>query len=152
MRHFLIRHPINQYIFCLDLLQRNEQLFFKLLSENTAELMLIVYTPTFSEACKDFWLQVFKKPVGLFVTINEQGHVLDVLSNWMDGGVVHRNSFIIMPVYTTVYMPTPTLSKTDCASTNFVEQRVFTWREIFSKMPSHLAAIWLGLGLVGRVG
>ena len=81
MRHFLIRHPINQYIFCLDLLQRNEQLFFKLLSENTAELMLIVYTPTFSEACKEFWLQVFKKPVGLFVTINEQGHVLDVLSN-----------------------------------------------------------------------
>jgi malate dehydrogenase (oxaloacetate-decarboxylating)(NADP+) len=73
--------PLNQYMYLVDLLDRNEKLFYKLLSENTMELMPIVYTPTVGLACQKFGL-AFKRPQGLFITIHDKGHVLDVLKNW----------------------------------------------------------------------
>jgi len=65
----------------VDLLERNEKLFYKLLSENTEELMPIVYTPTVGLACQKFGL-AYKKPMGLFISIHDQGHVYEVLRNW----------------------------------------------------------------------
>ena len=53
--------PLNQYMYMVDLLDRNERLFYKLLSENTMELMPIVYTPTVGLACQKFGL-AFKRP------------------------------------------------------------------------------------------
>ena len=53
--------PLNQYMYMVDLLDRNEKLFYKLLSENTMELMPIVYTPTVGLACQKFGL-AFKRP------------------------------------------------------------------------------------------
>jgi len=78
--------PLNQYMYLVDLLDRNEKLFYKLLSENIMELMPIVYTPTVGLACQKFGL-AFKRPQGLFITIHDKGHVYDVLKNWPEKDV-----------------------------------------------------------------
>merc|ERR1711902_64382 len=78
--------PLNQYMYMIELLERNEKLFYKLLAENTEELMPIVYTPTVGLACQKFGL-AFKRPQGLFITIHDKGHVLDVLKNWPEQDV-----------------------------------------------------------------
>ena len=78
--------PLNKYMFMADLLERDERLFYKVLSENTEELMPIVYTPTVGLACQKFGL-AFKRPKGLFITIHDKGHVYDVLKNWPEQDV-----------------------------------------------------------------
>ena len=72
--------------YMVDLLDRNEKLFYKLLSENIMELMPIVYTPTVGLACQKFGL-AFKKPQGLFISIHDKGHVYDVIKNWPERDV-----------------------------------------------------------------
>ena len=65
----------------MDLVQRNERLFYKLLSENTKELMPIVYTPTVGLACQRYSF-ILRRPQGMFISIKDAGHVYDVLRNW----------------------------------------------------------------------
>ena len=78
--------PLNKYMFMADLLERDERLFYKVLSEHTEELMPIVYTPTVGLACQKFGL-AFKRPKGLFITIHDKGHVYEVLKNWPEQDV-----------------------------------------------------------------
>ena len=54
-------NKLNQYMYMIDLLDRNERLFYKLLSENVQQLMPIVYTPTVGEACQKFGY-TFRRP------------------------------------------------------------------------------------------
>jgi len=87
MRNFRrFEDPLNQYLYMIDLLDRNEKLFYKLLSENTMELMPVVYTPTVGLACQKFGF-AFKRPQGLFISIHDKGHVYDVIRNWPEQDV-----------------------------------------------------------------
>ncbi|XP_055617542.1 NADP-dependent malic enzyme-like [Toxorhynchites rutilus septentrionalis] len=72
---------LNKYVYMMELQDRNEKLFFRLLTEEVETMMPIVYTPTVGVACQKFGL-IFHRPRGLFITINDRGHVYDVLRNW----------------------------------------------------------------------
>jgi malate dehydrogenase (oxaloacetate-decarboxylating)(NADP+) len=79
-------NDLDKYQYLIDLQDRNERLFFRLMSEHIEMLMPIIYTPTVGLACQNFGL-FYRKPRGLFITFNDRGHVFDVLKNWPEPDV-----------------------------------------------------------------
>ncbi|KAJ7557363.1 hypothetical protein O6H91_05G123700 [Diphasiastrum complanatum] len=78
--------PLQKYIAIMDLLERNERLFYKVLIDNIEELLPVVYTPTVGEACQKYGL-IFQRPHGLYISLKERGRIQDVLKNWPEKNV-----------------------------------------------------------------
>ncbi len=72
---------ISKYMYLSALQKRNERLYYRLLVENTAELMPLVYTPTVGQACEEFAAN-FRDPAGFYISIEDKGNIENVLSNW----------------------------------------------------------------------
>jgi len=73
--------PLEKYIFMSALHDRNEALFFRVVTENPDEMMPIIYTPTVGLGCQKFG-QIFQRPRGVFVTANDRGQIKSLLRNW----------------------------------------------------------------------
>ncbi|MDX2263306.1 MAG: NAD-dependent malic enzyme [Gemmatimonadales bacterium] len=73
--------PLGRYINLARLIDRNETVFYRALTDHISELMPIVYTPTVGEACQHFG-EIFGRPRGLYVTARDRGQIKEVLANW----------------------------------------------------------------------
>jgi malate dehydrogenase (oxaloacetate-decarboxylating) len=70
--------PVGRHIDLSQLLNRNEVLFYKILSMHLEELMPIIYTPTVGEASR-FFSRVYRRARGVFITPRHAGHIEEVL-------------------------------------------------------------------------
>jgi malate dehydrogenase (oxaloacetate-decarboxylating)(NADP+) len=72
---------LERYIFLIQLLDANETLFYRVLMSDPARFLPILYSPTVGEACLKFG-HIFRRPHGLYVSLDHKGRVKEVLRNW----------------------------------------------------------------------
>lgn len=77
----LKKDDLDRYVFLMGLQDRNEKLFYRVLTSDIERFMPIVYTPTVGLACQLYGL-TFRRPRGLFVTIHDRGHIATLLQSW----------------------------------------------------------------------
>ena len=84
----LARKPtaLDKYIFLSELQDRNERLYYQLLTSDPAAYMPLVYTPTVGEACQHFG-HIMRRPKGLYVSVRRKGRIREVLRNWPERDV-----------------------------------------------------------------
>jgi len=77
---------LDRYMYLAALQDRNEILFYRLLSEHVEEMTPIVYTPTVGLACQNY-SHIFRKPRGLYITQEHAGRMRAVLAEAPYSGV-----------------------------------------------------------------
>ncbi|MEK6592567.1 MAG: NAD-dependent malic enzyme [Pseudomonadota bacterium] len=73
--------PLDKFVALNALHDRNESLFFRVLCDHIDEMQPLVYTPTVGLACQKFG-QIFQRPRGMFIGINDRDNVAKILRNW----------------------------------------------------------------------
>jgi malate dehydrogenase (oxaloacetate-decarboxylating)(NADP+) len=77
---------IDRYMYLMALQDRNERLFYRVVTDHLDEVMPIIYTPTVGLACQQYG-HIWRRAKGLFITADDRGRVAQVLRNWPYGPV-----------------------------------------------------------------
>ncbi len=74
-------NALEKYIYMIGLQDRNETLFYRVVVDHIEEMMPIIYTPVVGQACQQYG-HIFRRPHGMFITLEHQGEIADVLRDW----------------------------------------------------------------------
>jgi len=72
---------LEQYIYLAQLADENQTLFYAVLATDPARFLKIVYDPTVGAACLEFG-HIYRKPNGMYVSMEQRGKLKEVLKNW----------------------------------------------------------------------
>jgi len=72
---------IEKYIYLTNLQNRNEVLFYRLVTEHIEEMVPLIYTPTVGQACLEYG-SIYRRPRGLFLSLKDRGHLEEILRAW----------------------------------------------------------------------
>ena len=70
-----------KYTILTNLQDRNEALFYRVVTDNIETMMPIIYTPTVGQACQEF-SHIFRRTRGMWLTLEDRGSIAEVLANW----------------------------------------------------------------------
>jgi hypothetical protein len=76
-----LQTPLAKYILLEALQDRNEALFYRVVSDNPDEMMPIIYTPTVGLACQQFG-HIYRRPRGMYISSADRGQIEQVMRNW----------------------------------------------------------------------
>lgn len=69
-------------VYLMSLQERNERLFFHVLQNNVEEIVPLLQFPAVGQYCKTYSLMFRSLPRGLFLSLQDKGHVFSIIKNW----------------------------------------------------------------------
>jgi malate dehydrogenase (oxaloacetate-decarboxylating)(NADP+) len=72
---------LEKYLYLISLQDENRALFYRVVVDNIAEMMPIIYTPTVGQACQQY-AHIFQRPRGIFISAKDGGRIASLLRNW----------------------------------------------------------------------
>eukprot|EP01121_Diplochlamys_sp_Union-15-3_P001102 TRINITY_DN10963_c0_g1_i1.p1 TRINITY_DN10963_c0_g1~~TRINITY_DN10963_c0_g1_i1.p1 ORF type:complete len:584 (-),score=73.72 TRINITY_DN10963_c0_g1_i1:24-1775(-) len=85
-RYATLKDPLQKYLYLSGLQDRNETLFYHLLTSDMESYAPIIYTPTVGQACKEFSYQ-YRQARGMYFTPNDRGEMSSMVYNWPENEV-----------------------------------------------------------------
>ncbi|QSZ31493.1 hypothetical protein DSL72_001060 [Monilinia vaccinii-corymbosi] len=73
--------PIDKYLYLSSIKSQNTDLFYRLLIDNVAALMPLVYTPTIGDVCLQY-STLYTRPEALYISIKQRKSIRTILKNW----------------------------------------------------------------------